>query len=141
MPEAGRILGLDLGDVRIGVAISDPGRRVAVPMGTVHTGAPADLKAIAKLVGDHQVTLVVVGHPLKMSGAPGTRAHHAEEFVAALRQVLRVPVVLQDERLSTVEADRALREAGAGGRDRRRAVDRSAAALILQSYLDRAAPT
>ena len=141
MPEAGRILGLDLGDVRIGVAISDPGRRVAVPMGTVHTGAPADLKAIAKLVGDHEVTLVVVGHPLKMSGAPGTRAHHAEEFVAALRQVLRVPVVLQDERLSTVEADRALREAGAGGRDRRRAVDRSAAAVILQSYLDRAAPT
>ena len=141
MPEAGRILGLDLGDVRIGVAISDPGRRVAVPMGTVHTGAPADLKAIAKLVGDHEVTLVVVGHPLKMSGAPGARAHHAEEFVAALRQVLRVPVVLQDERLSTVEADRALREAGAGGRDRRRAVDRSAAAVILQSYLDRAAPT
>ena len=141
MPEAGRILGLDLGDVRIGVAISDPGRRVAVPMGTVHTGAPADLKAIAKLVGDHEVTLVVVGHPLKMSGAPGTRARHAEEFVAALRQVLQVPVVLQDERLSTVEADRALREAGAGGRDRRRAVDRSAATVILQSYLDRAAPT
>lgn len=137
MPEAGRILGLDLGDVRIGVAISDPGRRVAVPMGTVHTGAPADLKAIAKLVRDNEVTKVVVGHPLKMSGAQGTRAHHAEEFVAALRQVLPVPVVLQDERLSTVEAERALREAGAGSRDRRRAVDRSAAAVILQSYLDR----
>ena len=141
MPEAGRILGLDLGDVRIGVAISDPERHLAVPMGTVHTGAPADLKAIAKLVREHGVTLVVVGHPLRMSGAPGTRAHHAEEFVAALRQALPVPVVLQDERLSTVEADRALRDAGAGGRDRRRAVDRSAAAVILQSYLDRAAPT
>jgi len=141
VPEAGRILGLDLGDVRIGVAISDPERHLAVPMGTVHTGAPADLKAIAKLVGDHEVTLVVVGHPLKMSGAPGARARHAEEFVAALRQALPVPVVLHDERLSTVEADRALRDAGAGGRDRRRAVDRSAAAVILQSYLDRAAPT
>ena len=141
MPEAGRILGLDLGDVRIGVAISDPERHLAVPMGTVHTGAPADLKAIAKLVREHEVTLVVVGHPLKMSGAPGARARHAEEFVAALRQALPVPVVLQDERLSTVEADRALRDAGAGGRDRRRAVDRSAAAVILQSYLDRAAPT
>ena len=137
MPEAGRILGLDLGDVRIGVAITDPGRRVAVPMGTVHTGAPADLKAIARLVRDHEVTMVVVGHPLKMSGAQGTRARHAEEFVAALRQVLPVPVVLQDERLSTVEAERALREAGAGSRDRRGAVDRSAAAVILQSYLDR----
>ena len=141
MPEAGRILGLDLGDVRIGVAISDSERHLAVPMGTVHTGAPADLKAIAKLVREHEVTLVVVGHPLKMSGAPGARARHAEEFVAALRQALPVPVVLQDERLSTVEADRALRDAGAGGRDRRRAVDRSAAAVILQSYLDRAAPT
>jgi putative Holliday junction resolvase len=137
VPEAGRILGLDLGDVRIGVAITDPGRRVAVPMGTVHTGAPADLKAIARLVRDHEVTMVVVGHPLKMSGAQGTRARHAEEFVAALRQVLPVPVVLQDERLSTVEAERALREAGAGSRDRRGAVDRSAAAIILQSYLDR----
>jgi putative Holliday junction resolvase len=137
VPEAGRILGLDLGDVRIGVAITDPGRRVAVPMGTVHTGAPADLKAIARLVRDHEVTMVVVGHPLKMSGAQGTRARHAEEFVAALRQVLPVPVVLQDERLSTVEAERALREAGAGSRDRRGAVDRSAAAVILQSYLDR----
>ena len=141
MPEAGRILGLDLGDVRIGVAISDPERHLAVPMGTVHTGAPADLKAIAKLVREHEVTLVVVGHPLKMSGAPGARVRHAEEFVAALRQALPVPVVLHDERLSTVEADRALRDAGAGGRDRRRAVDRSAAAVILQSYLDRAAPT
>jgi len=141
VPEAGRILGLDLGDVRIGVAISDPERHLAVPMGTVHTGAPADLKAIAKLVREHEVTLVVVGHPLKMSGAPGARARHAEEFVAALRQALPVPVVLHDERLSTVEADRALRDAGAGGRDRRRAVDRSAAAVILQSYLDRAAPT
>ena len=141
MPEAGRVLGLDLGDVRIGVAISDPERRVAVPFGTVHAGAPADLRAIAKLVRDHEVTLVVVGHPLKMSGGSGTRARHAEEFVAALRQVLAIPVVLQDERLSTVEADRALREAGAGGRARRRAVDRSAAAVILQSYLDRAAST
>ncbi len=139
MPEAGRVLGLDLGDVRIGVAISDPGRRVAVPMGTVHTGAPADLKAIAALVRDNEVTLVVVGHPLTMSGGPGTRARHAEEFVSALRQVLPVPVVLQDERLSTVEAERALRESGADGRDRRRSVDRSAAAVILQSYLDRAA--
>ena len=141
MPEAGRILGLDLGDVRIGVAISDSERHLAVPMGTVHTGAPADLKAIANLVREHEVTLVVVGHPLRMSGAPGTRARHTEEFVDALRHALPVPVVLQDERLSTVEADRALRDAGAGGRDRRRAVDRSAAAVILQSYLDRAAPT
>jgi putative Holliday junction resolvase len=141
VPETGRVLGLDLGDVRIGVAISDPDRRLAVPFGTVHTGAPADLKAIAELVPEHEVTLVVVGHPLMLSGEAGTRARHAEEFVAALRQVLSVPVELHDERLSTVEADKALREAGAGSRDRRAAVDRSAAAVVLQSYLDRAVST
>ena len=136
MPEPGRVLGLDLGDVRIGVAISDPGRRLAVPLGTVHTGAPADLKAIAALVREHDVTLVVLGLPLRLSGEAGPSAKHAEAFAEALGAVLPVPVVLQDERLSTVEADRALREAGAGGRERRRVVDRSAATVILQAYLD-----
>jgi putative Holliday junction resolvase len=132
----GRVLGLDLGDARVGVAISDPDRRLAVPLGTVRTGAPDDLKAIAKLVREHDVTLVVLGLPLTMAGERGTRARHAEGFADALRSVLEVPVVLQDERLSTVEAERALREAGATGRERRRRVDRSAATVILQSYLD-----
>jgi putative Holliday junction resolvase len=134
--ESGRVLGLDLGDVRIGVAISDPERRLAVPLGTVHTGAPQDLYAVRKLVQENEVTLVVLGHPLRMSGEAGSRAAHAEAFAQALRAVLDVPVVLHDERLSTVEADRALREAGASGRDRRRSIDRSAATVILQSYLD-----
>jgi putative holliday junction resolvase len=136
-PEEGRALGLDLGDARIGVAISDPERRLAVPLGTVPTGAPQDLKAINKLVTENGVTVVVVGHPISMSGAHGPRARQAEEFAGALRSFLGIPVELHDERLSTVEADRALREAGAGGRDRRRAVDRSAAAIILQAWLDR----
>jgi putative holliday junction resolvase len=134
--DRGRVLGLDLGDARIGVAITDDDRRLAVPLGTVRTGAPADVKAIAELVRDNDVTLVVVGHPLHMSGEAGERAHHAERFADALRGFLHVPVVLHDERLSSVEADRALREAGASGRDRRRSVDRSAATVILQSWLD-----
>lgn len=136
MPERGRVLGLDLGEVRIGVAISDPERRLAVPLGTIHTGAPADLKAVASLVRDNDVSLVVVGHPLLLSGEAGDRARHAEAFADALRSVLEVPVVLQDERLSTVEADRALRAAGASAARRRAAVDRSAATVILQAYLD-----
>jgi putative Holliday junction resolvase len=134
--EGGRVLGLDLGDVRIGVAISDERRRLAVPLGTVHTGAPADLKAIASLVREHGVTLVVVGHPLLLSGEAGGRARHAETFADALRGFLGIEVVLHDERLTTVEADRALRAAGAGGRRRRRVVDRSAATILLQAYLD-----
>jgi len=136
--ERGRVLGLDLGDARIGVAISDDDRRLAVPLGTVRTGAPADLKAIAGLVREHGATLVVLGHPLLLSGEAGERAHHAERFAEALRQVLPVPVVLHDERLSTAEAERALRAAGAPGRRRRRAVDRSSATVILQAWLDAA---
>jgi putative Holliday junction resolvase len=134
--EPGRVLGLDLGDARIGVAISDGARRMAVPLGTVRTGAPDDIKAIAALVTEHDVTLVVVGHPLQLSGEAGERAHLAERFAEALRSLLPVEVRLQDERLSTAEADRALRDAGASGRERRRTVDRSAATVILQAWLD-----
>lgn len=139
MTERGRVLGLDLGDARIGVAISDDDRRLAVPIGTIRTGAPADLKSIAELVREHSVTLVVLGQPLLLSGEAGVRAHHAERFAEALRAVLPVPVVLQDERLSTGEAERALRATGAKGRVRRRHVDRSAATVILQSWLDASA--
>jgi len=134
--EPGRVLGLDLGDARIGVAISDNARRMAVPLGTVRTGAPADVRAIADLVREHGVTLVIVGHPLLLSGEAGERAHHAERFAGAIEKALGVPVRLQDERLSTVEAERALRESGASGRDRRGTIDRSAATVILQAWLD-----
>jgi len=132
----GRVLGLDLGDARIGVAISDDDRRLAVPLGTIHTGAPADLKAIAKLVEEHDATAVVIGLPLSMTGEHGAAAAKAESFAGALRSFLHIPVVLHDERLSTVEAERALRSAGVGGRAQRKVVDRSAAAVILQAWLD-----
>jgi putative pre-16S rRNA nuclease len=132
----GRVLGLDLGDVRIGVAISDDDRRMAVPIGTIHTGAPTDLKAIAKLVEEHAATAVVVGLPLSMRGERGTAAVKAGAFADALRSLLHVPVELHDERLSTVEAERELRRAGVGGKTRRSVVDRSAATVILQAWLD-----
>jgi putative Holliday junction resolvase len=136
MTGPGRVLGLDLGDARIGIAISDDARRLAVPYGTVRTGAPADLRAIAEIVREQGVSQVVVGHPLLLSGEAGERAHHAERFADALRGFISVPVTMHDERLSTVEAERALTRAGARGRDRRGAVDRSAATVILQSWLD-----
>jgi putative Holliday junction resolvase len=135
-PSTGRVLALDLGDARIGVAISDDARRLAVPVGTVRTGAPEDVKAIAAIVRDRDVALVVIGHPLLLSGEAGDRAHLAERFADALRSFLEIPVVLHDERLSTVEAERALRAAGTPSRERRRSVDASAATVILQSFLD-----
>jgi putative pre-16S rRNA nuclease len=132
----GRVLALDLGEARIGVAVSDDDRRMAVPLGTIHTGAPADLRAVAKLVDEHAAALVVVGLPLSMSGERGSAAVKAEAFADALRSILTVPIELQDERLSTVEAERGLREAGVTGKERRRVVDRTAAAVILQAWLD-----
>jgi putative Holliday junction resolvase len=133
----GPVLGLDLGDARIGVAISDPERRVAVPVGTVHVGQPpGELLAIADLVRERGVSLIVVGLPLSLKGEHGVRAGHAAAFADALGGVVEVPVELHDERLSTVEAERALAAAGTGGRERRRVVDASAATVILQAWLD-----
>ncbi|HEY7659396.1 MAG TPA: Holliday junction resolvase RuvX [Actinomycetota bacterium] len=140
MSAPGRVLGLDLGDARIGVAISDDERRLAVPLGTIRTGPPSDLRAVADLVAEHAVTLVVVGNPLLLSGEVGDRAEQAASFAQALRAVVGVPVTLQDERLSSVEAERALRESGASGRRRRGVIDRSAATVILQAWLDGARP-
>jgi putative Holliday junction resolvase len=131
----GRVLGLDLGEARIGVAISDEDRRVAVPLGTVRAGAPQDLRAISRIVSENGVSLVVVGHPLSLRGERGRQAANAEKFADALRALLPIPVVLHDERLSTAEAERGLREAGARGRRMREVVDRSAATVILQSFL------
>jgi putative holliday junction resolvase len=132
-----RVIGLDLGEVRIGVAVSDPEGRVAVPAGTILVkGPPADLKAVAALVRENEAEAVVVGHPRSLSGERGAAARHAEGFAEGLRMILDVPVHLQDERLSTVEAERGLRAAGARSRDRRRVVDQAAAAVILQGWLD-----
>ncbi|HEX2089335.1 MAG TPA: Holliday junction resolvase RuvX [Actinomycetota bacterium] len=137
-PEApkGPVLGLDLGQSRIGVAISDPGRRMAVALGTIRTGAPEDVKAIAALVKEHGVSQIVVGHPLSLSGESGEAAEHAERFAEALRGFLGTSVVLHDERLSTVEAARGLSDAGVDRRRRRDVIDQAAAVVILQSYLD-----
>ena len=133
----GPVLGLDLGDARIGVAVSDPDRRLAVPVGTVHVGQPpGELLAVAALVRERGATLVVLGLPLSLRGERRDRAVHAESFAEALRNVVDVPVQLHDERLSTVEAERALTAAGTRGRERRRIVDASAAAVILQAWLD-----
>ena len=136
----GRVLALDLGEARIGVAISDPDRTVALPAGTIRTaGGIQDLKAVARLVAETKAVEVVVGHPLGLSGDRGAAARKAEEFADGLRMLLAVPVQLHDERLSTVEAERGLRAAGAGARARKRSVDQAAAAVILDSYLAKTA--
>src|SRR5687768_17583645 len=113
---------------------------MALPAGTIRaTGGVDDLKAVARMVAETGAVEVVVGHPLGMSGEPGEAARKAEEFAEGLRLILKVPIHLQDERLSTVEAERGLKAAGAGGRRRRTVVDQAAASLILETYLAKSA--
>jgi putative Holliday junction resolvase len=133
-----RVVGIDLGARRIGIAVSDPGGRLASPERTIErTGdAEADRAAIAAVVTELGATRVVVGLPLSLDGGAGPAAVAAREEIDALARVVGVPVEAHDERFSTVTASRALAAGGTRGRARRRRVDRAAAAVILQSWLD-----
>ena len=138
MREGGRHLGLDVGDRRIGVALSDETATLASPLATLtRTGGRRDAAAVAELARRHEVAAVVVGLPLNMDGTRGPQAAKVEAFAEALRRRLEVPVVALDERLTTVEAEERLRQAGRGWRERRQAIDQAAAVVILQEYLDR----
>ena len=141
MPSArGRYLGLDVGEKRIGVALSDETAVLASPLTTLtRTGARKDAAAVAELAGHHEVAAVVVGLPLNMDGTRGPQAEKVLSFVEALRRRLGVPVLPRDERLTTVEADERLREAGLDWRERKRVIDQTAAVVILQEYLDQRA--
>ncbi|MGQ0574560.1 MAG: Holliday junction resolvase RuvX [Pseudonocardia sp.] len=134
----GRRLGVDVGSVRVGVAVCDPDGVLATPLVTVarDVGGGADLRAIAALVAEHDVVEVVVGLPRTLAGHEGLAAVLAREFAAALQAVLDVPVVLTDERLTTVVATRQLRASGRRGRRQRAVVDQAAAVAILQGWLD-----
>lgn len=131
-----RILAVDLGTRRIGLALSDPTRSVAVPLDTlINHERQKDLAAVAALARSHEVGRIIVGWPRNMDGTSGPAAKQAEAFAEALRRIVSVPVDLWDERLSTVAAERTLRDAGVR-RERRSLVrDRVAASLILQAYL------
>jgi putative Holliday junction resolvase len=133
-----RILALDFGRARIGVAISDELQMLAHPLETIPANEePAS--RVAEIVREKQVDHVVAGIPRQMNGQIGTAATEVLEFVEKLRAILPCPVVTWDERLTTVAAHRALRDAGKKTRDTRGYVDQVAAQMILQTYLDRRA--
>jgi putative Holliday junction resolvase len=132
-----RYLGLDVGDVRIGVALSDETATLASGLLTLRRVGPRkDVKAVAALVREHGVGEVVVGMPYRLDGSLGSQGDKVTAFVEALRQALPVPVATWDERLTSVAADELLVEAGVRRRDRKARIDRVAAALILQGYID-----
>jgi putative Holliday junction resolvase len=140
----GRRLGVDVGSVRVGVAICDPDCILATPLITLKRDArpesgqvPQDIVQLARLVDVHESVEVVVGLPVTLAGTEGPAASQARAYAQLLAQVIApVPVRLADERMSTVSATRRLSERGVRGRRQRAVVDQAAAVEILQRYLD-----
>jgi len=131
-----RIIGLDLGEKRIGVAAADDRTPVAVPVGVVEADGDA-VGAVSRLVEEQGAEEVVIGLPLSMTGAMGPQAQRAMDVVEVLRERLDVPVHTWDERLTTVQASRSLGPSRRGVRERQKgARDAIAAAILLQAYLD-----
>jgi putative Holliday junction resolvase len=132
-----RVMALDVGEVRIGVALSDETGTLASGLVTLKAVGPRkDAQAVSALAREHGVGEVVVGLPLRLDGSLGSQAEKVVAFVERLRRVLRLPVVTRDERLTSVAAGERLAEAGVKGRDRKARIDQTAAALILQEHLD-----
>ncbi|MGH3751446.1 MAG: Holliday junction resolvase RuvX [Pseudonocardiaceae bacterium] len=136
----GRRLGVDVGEVRVGVALSDPSGVLATPLVTLSRDRPggADLAALAALVIEHEVVEVVVGLPRTLAGRHGPAACAAQDYARALADRIGadVPVRLADERLTTVSATRVLAGRGVRGRKQRAVVDQAAAVEILQGWLE-----
>ena len=134
---AKRVLGLDVGSKRIGIAISDPLGITAQGLETLHRqNKRLDFEKLAKLAHDYEVAEIVVGFPLRMSGEEGIQAERMHAFAEELRKRLQLPVHLWDERLTSAEANRLLREAEMSIKRRGQVVDQMAAVLILQSWME-----
>ena len=131
-----RILGIDVGEARIGLALSDELGMLAHPLETVQTKTGNPIKHVAAVVEREKVATVVIGLPRNMSGTYGPAAEKAREFAAKLQQLSPCSVKFWDERLTTVAAQRQLHEAGRNAKNSREVIDQAAAVLILQGYLD-----
>ena len=138
IPAQGRVLALDLGRRRIGVAVCDDGRTVATPYRTVHRSGhrPDEHRELAELVAETGAVAMIVGLPLSLDGSMGPAAKGVIAEVKALRRVVGVPIETHDERLSTVTAEDSLSSGGVRGSRRRQVVDQLAAAVILQAWID-----
>ena len=133
-----RAVGIDLGEKRIGVAISDSGGSLATPYEVVtRTGSrDEDHRRIKAIVEEVEAEIVVVGLPLSLDGTEGKAAQGARQEAEAIGQTVSVPIELHDERLTTVEAERILKEQGLDAAERRNVVDKVAAAILLQAWME-----
>ncbi|MDP2233789.1 MAG: Holliday junction resolvase RuvX [Actinomycetota bacterium] len=131
-----RVLGLDIGERRVGVAVSDPDGRIASPLQVLDAQTLSNPASLLALIDEYDVGLLVVGLPLSLDGTEGPQAARVKEQAQRLARTLPVGVVYYDERLSSAEARRSLSATGMSARVQRGKIDMVAAALILQSYLD-----
>ena len=132
-----RILALDHGTKRIGVAVSDETKTIAQPLGYILAEPFADFLArLRQLIQEKEVELILVGLPRNMDGSYGPAAEKVQTFVAALGGAITVPIKMWDERLTSAQANRVLIQGGARRAKRKEKVDQTAAAILLQSYLD-----
>lgn len=136
-----RVMALDVGEKRIGVALSDPTGLLATPLTTiVRRGVPSDFDQVLRFAAEREVDEIIVGLPISLSGRREAQANRVAEFIAGLAERTTLPITSVDERYSSVQAERMIRETGAKpSRDRAR-VDAAAAAVILQSFLDSRRP-
>lgn len=134
----GKILGVDFGDVRTGLAVSDASRLIASGIGCVSVGGIDNaVEAVAAVAIEQGVIAVVVGLPVNMDGTQGARAHRCEKFACMLKQRLDVAVCVFDERMTTMTASRYLNETNTKGKKRKQVIDTLSAQIILQNCLDR----
>ncbi len=131
------IIGIDYGRKRLGIAVSDAGHKIATPLTIIERrGAELDASAIRKVAEEHGATGIVVGLPLRTDGKPSEMADEATAFAEGIREQTGLPVEMWDERLSTAQAERAMLDADISRARRKKSLDKAAAQIILQSYLD-----
>jgi len=132
-------MALDYGERSVGVAISDELQLTVRPLSTIRRekrGSDQVIERIRNMVAENEIATLVVGLPLNMDGSRGAAVERVERFISDLRRSVSIPVVTVDERLTSYEADRILREMGVGSRERRARSDEYAASVILQDYID-----
>ena len=134
----GKILGVDFGDVRTGLAVSDPSRMLALCLETVRAEGMANaVSAVSEIAKRERVSAIIVGLPVNMDGSHGHRAERAQKFAEQLEAALEIPTETVDERMTTMQASRYLNETDTRGKKRKAAIDTLSAQIILQTALDK----
>jgi putative Holliday junction resolvase len=136
MMQRGRRIAFDFGDVRIGVAVSDPDSILSSPLTTLKATDKRLIQQISQMLSDIQPVAIYVGRPALLSGNDGTATEKATEFVALLSAITQVPIEMVDERMSTISAARNLRDAGRNAKDSKNAIDMAAAVAILEFAIE-----